>query len=629
MIIKNRTVFVYDVEVFPNAFTCCAKNTESGNFKNYEISARQNDIEDIVTLFKNKSIYPCGFNNLHYDDPLINFLILHFDSIKYASYWDICSKLKDLSDTIIATKDGNFASWSKYKYAHCFPSIDLLTMMFSSKLRIGLKELQVTMNYKNVQEFDGDFNSILSNNDIDLVHKYNQNDVESTSVLLERLKGDIDLRLAIEKEYGVNVINKDGVNLGMEILKTRYLKETGQTWSDIKDKKSECNSVDLKEIIFNFISFKTPELQKLLDDVKAQTIKIGDKTDFERHFLIGGVEHTFGLGGLHSVNTPETFEVGEDEVLADYDVTSMYASIILEHEVYPQHLGKEFLKVYKKIKDDRVEAKNNGKVIVNQTLKLALNGLSGNLQSPHSWVYSPKTALTIRINGQLMLLMLAESMQLIGCQLVNSNTDGLFLKYNKSLELKVKEVCAWWEDITKLKLEADYFERFYQYAINDYLGIKKGWSETHDPKLIKKKGLFIDQVTLGKGMNPIIIAEAINNNLVSGKPVDETLKECQDVLKFCTYQKVGKEFVVEYGGKLIRRINRYFMSTNGEKLYKCKRDKITGKLSSYISMCSSKVTLYNEFDDVELKDRHINYQYYKSEIYKILDALKSKQLSLF
>lgn len=130
-------------------------------------------------------------------------------------------------------------------------------------------------------------------------------------------------------------------------------------------------------------------------------------------------------------------------------------------------------------------------------------------------------------------------------------------------------------------------------------------------------------------MNPIIIAEAINNNLVSGKPVDETLKECQDVLKFCTYQKVGKEFVVEYGGKLIRRINRYFMSTNGEKLYKCKRDKITGKLSGYISMCSSKVTLYNEFDDVELKDRHINYQYYKSEIYKILDALKSKQLSLF
>lgn len=100
-------------------------------------------------------------------------------------------------------------------------------MMFSSKLRVGLKEMQVTMQYHNVQEYDGDFNLPCPQRDFDLVHQYNGNDTDSTCELLNRLKDDIDLRLSIENEYGINVLNKDGVNIGMEIIKTRYLQETG------------------------------------------------------------------------------------------------------------------------------------------------------------------------------------------------------------------------------------------------------------------------------------------------------------------------------------------------------------------------------------------------------------------
>lgn len=41
---------------------------------------------------------------------------------------------------------------------------------------------------------------------------------------------------------------------------------------------------------------------------------------FERKFLLGEVEHTFGMGGLHSVNTPEAFEPDDNTVLFDDDV---------------------------------------------------------------------------------------------------------------------------------------------------------------------------------------------------------------------------------------------------------------------------------------------------------------------
>lgn len=102
-------------------------------------------------------------------------------------------------------------------------------MMFSNKLRVGLKELQVTMQYPNVQEYEGDFDQFLPENEIDNVLTYNLNDVDSTLELLNRCKKDIDLRLSIEDEYGIKALSKDGVNLGMEILKQRYLAETGLT----------------------------------------------------------------------------------------------------------------------------------------------------------------------------------------------------------------------------------------------------------------------------------------------------------------------------------------------------------------------------------------------------------------
>jgi hypothetical protein len=83
------------------------------------------------------------------------------------------------------------------------------------------------MEYHNVEEYSGDFNSPLPKSEIPNVRKYNLNDVESTEELLYRSKADIDLRVSIEDTYHISALNKDGVNLGMEILKKKYLEATG------------------------------------------------------------------------------------------------------------------------------------------------------------------------------------------------------------------------------------------------------------------------------------------------------------------------------------------------------------------------------------------------------------------
>lgn len=620
MLIKGKTVFIYDLEVFPNFFSCSVKSTESGNRKNYQISEWQNDLAAIVQLFLNKSIYFCGYNNLHYDDPIINFLILNYPELKYKSIWEISASIKSLSDEIINSRDNNFSSWSKYKYAHIFPSLDLLSMRFSQKLRCGLKEMQVTMGYHNVEEFDGDFDRPVSQDQVQKIINYNNNDVDSTEELLNISQQDIELRLAVENEFHIDALNKDGVNLGMEIIKTKYLEATGFSWKEIKDLRSPCDRVCFGDIIFPYIKFKTPELQKLLSELKAHCGDPNDNT-FERKFVLGGKVHTFGMGGLHSVNKPEIYISDDDWVINDDDVASLYPSIVIQNNIYPKHLGPIFVNVYKKIRDDRIEAKRRGDKLKNETYKLAINGLTGNLQSPYSWVYDPEAVLRIRINGQLLLLMYLEDLSLNGAKICQSNTDGvLYMVKRKDLPLinKAKEN---WQNLTGLELEREEFERFYQFAINDYLGVKKGWNETHDSKLIKTKGLFIDQVILGKGMAPMIIPEAINKYFVEGIDPEKTLRSCEDILKFCTYQKVAKDFYVEYAGEIVRHINRYYMSTNGARLIKFKVE--NGQKVRATNLCAdSGVTIYNKFDNLPITQRHINYRYYLNEIYKIIYAIE-------
>ena len=65
------------------------------------------------------------------------------------------------------------------------------------------------------------------------------------------------------------------------------------------------------------------------------------------------------MGGLHSVNKPERFEFNDNTHVFDDDVTSLYPSIVIQNNIYPKHLGPAFVKVYKQIRDERVEAKNS------------------------------------------------------------------------------------------------------------------------------------------------------------------------------------------------------------------------------------------------------------------------------
>jgi hypothetical protein len=617
MWIREDKVVTYDIEIFPNAFHCCCKDTETDEIYKYEISERKNQLEDLIDAFLMPNLIFCGYNNHHYDDVVINYLIDYRNKLTDLPYRRICQSLFNLSQCIVEDEEGSRERIKRWKYAHYFKSMDLLTMQFSQKLRVGLKTMQVTMHYKNVQEYDGDFTLPISKDRIDEMIAYNINDVESTTELLNRLTDQIELRLFIEQEHGIDCLSMDSVKMAETFLLEKYSEQSGIPKSVIKEMRSPMDYIPLKDVILPFIKYKNPKLQDVLEDMKKQTVYSKERKGYEKKFVLSNVVYSIGVGGIHSIHTPKIFLPREDEFIGHADVASMYPSLLIKYQWGPRHLGKLFCDLIAGLKEERLEAKHTGQKVKNAFLKIVLNSPTGKMQQEVSWMYDPFNVFKIRINGQLILLMLVDRLLDLGCEIIQVNTDGVVYRAKNTLKSKIQCNISEVEQITQLEFESDEYESFYQYAINDYFGVLK------DGK-VEKKGMFITDTKLGKGLSPVVIPKAIIEYFLHKIPVTETIEKDKNIRDFLMSQAVDKKFKVIHGDKPVQRINRFYASTDGAYLFK---GTTLQELSNMLT--KSGVTILNKFDDRTIEDYKINYRYYISEAKKVIADFTEQQLSLF
>ena len=619
MIIHNKIVVIYDIECFPNFFCCTCYNTETQKIRTFEISARQDDILELSNYFLKKEFLFCGYNNKHYDDVIINYIITYAEQMIIFPKLRITDSIFNLSQHIITEE--NIEKYKRFKYANLFESMDLLTMMFSSKLRVGLKEMQLTMHYDNVLEYEGDFNDFVNQKDYSKIIEYNINDVKSTNKLFNILKdkGEIDLRLFIEEEYGFNALSMDSVKFGETILAKKVCEELRIDKKQLEQMRSPMDMIPLKDVILPFIQYKNPKFQEVLEDMKKQVVSSKERKSYENKFVVSNLRYSVGIGGIHSINDPGIFVPKKDEYIGHLDVASMYPSFIVQYGWFPTHLGKAGLDVYIDLYHQRLHAKHNGQKLKNLALKLVLNSVTGKMQQETSWLYDPKSVFKIRINGQLVLLMLVDILLEQECKIIQVNTDGVMFIAKKDREPKIAESVSQLEQLTKLSFEADRYEAFYQYAVNDYFGVV-------NKNKIEKKGMFITENILGKGLAPTIIPKAVIAYFTQGIPLEKTIRECNDIYEFLIAQRVDKKFKVEYNNHYIQRINRYYASIKGYWLYKVKEEK--GELSYSNMLTKSGIQILNKIDNTNIPD-DINFAYYISEARKIVNELQCKQLDLF
>lgn len=633
MKIKGKTCVVFDIEVLKNVFTCTCKNTETKQITVFEISPRRVDIQELVTFFY-EDYYFVGYNNIHYDNPILNYIIMLYREHYFDRYStrELTESMFRMSQLVI-DKNSDFDLWKEYKYARNFLSIDLLTMLYSKALRVSLKEMQVTMQYKNVEEFVVDWHQDLPEKDIDRLISYNINDVESTEELLYRCKDLLELRIETEKDFGLPCLSLDRVNLGDRLLQLKVMEKIGLNKKQLENMKSPADYVDLEKVIFPWIKFESPILQKKLTDMKNQHHVSPGRKGYINTFIFGEMEVTIGVGGIHGDNGTCIIKPNEDELLLDSDVNSLYPSLMRMYHLYPPKLKDVLGQIFPQIIDDRLEFKRTGQKNKNETYKYMLNGVSGKMQDETSWLFSPFTVMQVRINGQLLLLILAERLLKLGCKLYQINTDGILYKLKKSKYEELQQVLKEWEKLTMLTLETEEFTQFYQLAINDYFGVEPN-------NKIKKKGFFLTDIELGKGLTPKIIPEAIINYFVHNIPVEDTIKSCKDICKFLQAEKTGKQWTVEYNDQIQQRTNRFYVSNSGYYLWKWKLDD-TGKKSYQIMLKDHGVRLHNKlYSDEDLQWKYsqgetfqsiydIDYQYYINQCIKVIEKLKPKQLNLF
>lgn len=432
MKIKDKTCIVFDIEVLKNIFTCTCKNTETGVIKVFEISSRKVDIQDLLDYFT-QGCYFVGYNNHHYDNPVLNYIFSLYRKryFEFFSTREITESIFRMSQIVI-DKNSNFELWKEYKYTKNFLSIDLLTMLFSKALRVSLKEMQVTMQYKNVEEFVVDWKQDLPEKDMDRLISYNINDVESTEELLYRCEKLLDIRVETERDFGLPCLSLDRVNLGDKLLQLKVMQKSGFTRDQLENMKSPMDRIDLEKVIFPFIKFNTPVLQKALQDMKNQHNVSPGRKGYINTFIFGGMEVTIGVGGIHGDNGCCSIKCNEDELLLDSDVNSLYPSLIAVYELYPPKLKSILKEVYPEIIQERLEFKRTKQKNKNETYKYMLNGVTGKMQQEVSWLYAPFSIMQVRINGQLLLLMLAERLLDLGCKLYQINTDGILYKIKRT-----------------------------------------------------------------------------------------------------------------------------------------------------------------------------------------------------
>ena len=633
MKIKERPVALYDIEVFPNCFHCLVSDSESHKKYKFEISNRKNQLEELIDFFYFKRVehIMCGYNNHHYDDIVINYMIFFRNTMKRFDYLKICNSLYYLSKAIIESeKTENIDKIKQYKYANYFYSFDLMTMLYSAAKQKSLKEVEILLGMDNVQEFEAGFDQRLLDSEIDDMIKYNENDVDATELLLNTVKDEVDLRLEVEKEWGFDALSMSNIRIGEEIL-LRQSNLKGVALEEAKSKIRRVAKIENKDIILPFIQYSNPKLKEVLLDVKNATCypcKSDKKQkNYEKKFVLSNTCYSIGEGGIHTINEPRIFKPTADQYIGHSDVTSMYPSLAIIYKWLPVHLGKDFWNVYESLYKERVIAKRNHDELKAKAFKFALNSPIGKMQNESSWAYDPLNAYKIRMNGQLILLMLVDRLLSINCKIVQVNTDGVVYIADKANRELIDQFVHEVENITKLHFDSDDYESFYQYDVNNYFGIRKGYSQSGDPSLIEKKGKFITEIGLNNSMTPVVISKAVINYFLTKEPIDKFVKEDKNIRDFLMSQSVNREFKVEYGNKPVQRINRYYASNSGYYLMRVKDKIYETKKESILSDVG--VILLNHIDNTPIEERKINYQYYIGKAKTIVSEFINRQLTIF
>lgn len=210
--------------------------------------------------------------------------------------------------------------------------------------------------------------------------------------------------------------------------------------------------VNINDIIFPYIEFKTKAFQNVLESFKKLNLAPQDKPSFILNHQ--GIDITYALGGIHAAPNNKIYVSDEKYIIKSVDATSYYPHLWFQNDLCPAHLPKDIVNPLLRgfFEERKLIPKSDPR---NYILKILLNASYGLTNDEYSFLRDRKVTLAICINGQLLLSMLIEkiTLEIPESQLLMMNTDGLEVIIPREYEEKYQEICKWWENLTRIPLE--------------------------------------------------------------------------------------------------------------------------------------------------------------------------------
>ena len=310
--------FIWDLETYPNCFTCCVADVTERKIKVFEISTRKDQREQMFQYLRNVRKVKgrlVGFNSCGFDYPVMHYLLKN-KTISVGEIYDYAMKvIKSMSNPetrwsyIVRDKDVMIDQVDLFKIHH-----------FDNKARAtSLKMIEYNGRSPNIEDLPFPVGMTLSSEQMDVLIKYNMHDVKETFKFYEQSKSQIEFREKLMIDYGMKAMNWNDVKIGKEYFVMELEKNGVQCYAGGKVRQTKRSFIDLADCIFPYVKFERPEFKAILDWLRRQRITEtkGVFSDIPEHEL--GDVAKYALMTVKKVkfkNKPTQSEI--DEMLAQY-----------------------------------------------------------------------------------------------------------------------------------------------------------------------------------------------------------------------------------------------------------------------------------------------------------------------
>lgn len=518
-------ILFFDFEVFKHDWLVVA--IDPINKKEHVIVNNRKQLEELYTQYK-RDIW-VGYNCRNYDQYILKGIMIGFDP-------------KRINDWIIVK------GRKGWEFSSMFNKISLNVYDTMPNIPVSLKVLEGFQGFSiHESSVPFDINRKLTERELQETIQYCRFDVLNTIQVFMKRKNEFDSQMQLVKTFNLplSYLGKTQAQLAAIILGAKK-KRFNDEWN-----------------------IRLPHTAHL-GRYKAVGDWFLDKSnhcyDCKLDTEICGLTHTIAWGGIHAGVKKYHYQCKPHEVILDIDVDQLYPTLMIVYGLLSRAVEEP--ERFKNVLDTSLRLKREGKKKEREPYKRICNityGAEGDMFNP---MYDPLHRNLVCVFGQVLIIDLLEKIEDL-IELLQSNTDGIFIKINRSDVPELKRRVEEWEKRTGLKMSYDEFTAMYAKDVNNYIAVRADGT-------YHSKGAYVKELN-DLDYDLPIVNEAVKQYLLCGTSVETTVLNCKDFRMFQKIVKLSSKYKwVEHEskGKKVRYDNkcyRVFASNNPQdgRILKC------------------------------------------------------------